>query len=214
MYTPTGDVLRAEDGVVQSDYPLARWNENASVAYICGTLNSLSKAREHQRKATRFNNYFLHNVLRSCHLLDMTLGLCASRPHMDESTSRPVRAKLTQTGEFTPRCGNVLPLVLQGRINTNHNHLFSTTEAFIFPHKVKTDNSFRRRCLVSWWWSEACAGDAGPGGAEGTWSLSPVEQHGTRGYDGVTAGPWLLDELTPFKDRSHTWLPRFNLLWE
>ena len=28
----------------------------------------------------------------------------------------------------------------------------------------------KRRCLASWWWSMACAGDGGPGGAVGTWS--------------------------------------------
>lgn len=45
---------------------------------------------------------------------------------------------------------------------------------FIFPHNMKKDSSFRRRCLVSWWWSGVCAGDAVPCGAEGTWSWSPA----------------------------------------
>lgn len=46
-------------------------------------------------------------------------------------------------------------------------------EVFIIS-RTKWKICFSRRCLVSWWWSGVCAGDAGPCGAEGTWSWSPA----------------------------------------
>lgn len=46
---------------------------------------------------------------------------------------------------------------------------------FIFFHTHCT-TSFRRKCWVSSWWSVVCAGDAGPGGAGGTWSWSPGKE--------------------------------------
>lgn len=46
---------------------------------------------------------------------------------------------------------------------------------FYFPINRPANIHFRRMFLASWWWSGACAGDAGPCEAEGTWSWNPVE---------------------------------------
>lgn len=43
-----------------------------------------------------------------------------------------------------------------------------------FPINRTANAHFRRMSAASWWWSGACAGDAGPCGAEGTWSWNPV----------------------------------------